>query len=87
MPTTDFVMTMDSDGEDDTSQKPSKTDDDAPHLNPEFNFDFSNDYYADILDQHKILPDLIKKGSQPVSVFTEASIRPKLIEQSGSHIG
>jgi hypothetical protein len=74
MSANDFIMTIDSDAESDhPNRKPPKStviqDEDVPHLNPEFRFDSYNDHYADILDQHKILPDLVKQGSRPVSSF------------------
>ena len=66
-------MTIDSDGEGSDVRKPpistnSRTqDEDDPHLNTEFSFDFSGDHYADILDQHEAYPDLVKKGLRSVS--------------------
>ncbi len=38
----------------------------AVELNPEFTFDLSGDPYAEFLDEHLDVQDLVKKGSKPV---------------------
>ncbi|KAJ7254091.1 DEAD-domain-containing protein [Mycena haematopus] len=63
----DYIMTIDSDVEDNVV--PVKPKDDAD-LNPEFVFDLSGDPYADIIGQQTALHDVVKGGTkpQPISV-------------------
>lgn len=66
----DFVMTLDSDGEDTipsraATSKEAPTTEDA-QLNPDFVFDLSGDPYADLLGDTLDIQDLVKSGSKPV---------------------
>jgi hypothetical protein len=67
MPANDFIMTIESDSED-SRKRPKSTsqDEDGPHLNPEFAFDFTDDHLADALHEHDVIPDLVKTGSKLV---------------------
>jgi hypothetical protein len=72
----DFIMTIDSDVDDQHPLRANKSArnsnsqavDDA-HLNPEFSFDPSGDAYTDLLNHRNDLRDLVKTGSKPVSSF------------------
>ncbi|KAI0312629.1 DEAD-domain-containing protein [Amylostereum chailletii] len=63
----DFIMTIDSDDEAETSKQKklgsSKADD--VQLDPEFTFDLSGDPYQDLADGIRDVDDLVKKGSKP----------------------
>ncbi|CCM01972.1 uncharacterized protein FIBRA_04045 [Fibroporia radiculosa] len=67
----DFVMTLDSDVEDDSlpPSKPGKPSQSSNAedalLNPDFIFDVSGDPYTDFIDDHVDLKDLVKSGSKP----------------------
>lgn len=70
----DFIMTIDSDEEDDIilppskvskSAKSQKADPEDAQLNADFTFDLAGDPYAEILGGSN-LHDLVKKGSRPV---------------------
>ncbi|EMD42037.1 hypothetical protein CERSUDRAFT_129370 [Gelatoporia subvermispora B] len=84
----DFVMTIDSDGEEVSpptrvtkSKKAPETED--AQLNPEFTFDLSGDPYADLLGAPLDLQDLVKKGSKPQPISVDDIIaRRKLKAQS-----
>lgn len=75
----DFIMTLDSDVEDEPQAIPQTNgkapkrqkaagDDDA-QLDPDFVFDLSGDPYNDLLDSRLDVGDLVKKGSKPVRRF------------------
>ena len=66
MATDDFVMTIESDGEDDAGQSKPKDVAEDTQLDPEFTFDLAADPYADFLDDTTDLNDLVKEGSKPV---------------------
>lgn len=65
----EFIMTMDSDGEDLSSTKVARThhneNDGGLQLNPEFSFD-AYDSYVNLLDDHNELCDVVQQGSRPV---------------------
>ncbi|KAJ7181679.1 DEAD-domain-containing protein [Mycena crocata] len=63
----DYVLTIDSDVEEDIQ---TKTKDDAD-LNPEFVFDLSGDPYADILGDQTELHDVVKGGSKPEPISVD----------------
>ncbi|KAJ7786333.1 DEAD-domain-containing protein [Mycena metata] len=63
----DYVLTIDSDVEDDL---PTKSKDDTD-LNPEFVFDLSGDPYADILDGQTALHDVVKGGTKPEPISVD----------------
>ncbi|KAJ7103512.1 DEAD-domain-containing protein [Mycena belliarum] len=64
----DYVLTIDSDVED--NLPPIKPKDDAD-LNPEFIFDLSGDPYADILGQQTALHDVVKGGTKPEPISVD----------------
>ncbi|OBZ78997.1 ATP-dependent RNA helicase DRS1 [Grifola frondosa] len=88
----DFVMTIDSDGEDlppplppVKSGKPTqiRNAEDA-ELNPDFTFDASGDPYVDLLDDHLDVEDLVRKGSKPEPISVDDIIaRRKLKLHTG----
>ncbi|KAI0778172.1 DEAD-domain-containing protein [Trametes elegans] len=56
----------------------------AVELNPDFTFDLSGDPYADFLDDHLDVQDLVKKGSKPEPISVDDIIaRRKLRESNG----
>ncbi|KAJ7783807.1 DEAD-domain-containing protein [Mycena maculata] len=65
---TDYVLTINSDVEEDLP--PPKSKDDAV-LNPEFVFDLSGDPYADILGQQTALHDVVKGGTKPEPISVD----------------
>ncbi|KAH9946632.1 DEAD-domain-containing protein [Amylocystis lapponica] len=88
----DFVMTIDSDVEEDAPLQPSVKSGKAKNLSgedaqldPEFVFDVSGDPYADLLgDTHIDVNDLVKKGSKPEPISVNDIIaRRKLKSQTG----
>ncbi|KAJ6575136.1 P-loop containing nucleoside triphosphate hydrolase protein [Mycena capillaripes] len=64
----DYVLTIDSDVED--NLPPVKSKDDAD-LNPEFVFDLSGDPYADILDHQTATHDLVRGGTKPEPISVD----------------
>ncbi|KAJ6610890.1 DEAD-domain-containing protein [Mycena sp. CBHHK59/15] len=64
----DYVLTIDSDVED--NLPPTKSKDDAD-LNPEFVFDLSGDHYADIVGHQTQLHDLVKGGTKPEPISVD----------------
>lgn len=62
----DYLMTIDSDGEDDPPKVSNRTGAEDAVLNPDFVFDLSGDPFADVLDQHNDAQDLVHKGTKPV---------------------
>jgi ATP-dependent RNA helicase DDX27 len=66
---TDYVMTIDSDSEETTPPKitksPKQEAEDAS-LNPDFIFDVSGDPYTDMVGNHADLVDFVKMGTKPV---------------------
>lgn len=64
----DYVLTIDSDIEEDLP--PTKSKDDAD-LNPEFIFDLSGDPYADILSNQTALHDIVKGGTKPEPISVD----------------
>lgn len=79
MASNDFVMTIDSDEEED-STKPTKSKElvDDTQLNPDFTFDLHGDPYIDLLEDTN---DIVKTGSKPVSADT---ITLYMIHDNGS---
>ena len=73
----DFIMTMDSDGEEAPplpSAKPSKTkakttEPEDAQLNLEFSFNLAEDPYMDAFGQSEDVDDLVQNGSKPVRTF------------------
>ena len=73
----DFLMTIDSDVEEELVSKPHKAnrgksqpvDTEEALLNPEFSFDLTGDTYADILDSQNYLRGPVKTGLKPVGYF------------------
>jgi ATP-dependent RNA helicase DDX27 len=63
----DYVLTIDSDVEDNLPTKPK---DDAD-LNPEFVFDLSGDPYADISDHQTAIHDVVKGGTKPEPISVD----------------
>ncbi|CDO71552.1 hypothetical protein BN946_scf184911.g22 [Trametes cinnabarina] len=60
------------------------TAEEAVELNPDFTFDLSGDPYADFLDDHLDVQDLVKKGSKPDPISVDDIIaRRKLRAPSG----
>ncbi|KAJ7092749.1 DEAD-domain-containing protein [Mycena epipterygia] len=64
----DYVLTIDSDIEEDLPPTRSKEDAD---LNPEFIFDLSGDPYADILSNQTALHDIVKGGTKPEPISVD----------------
>ena len=62
----DFVMTIESDIEDDAGQSKTKDVVEDTQLDPEFTFDLATDPYAEFLNDTTELDDLVKEGSKPV---------------------
>jgi ATP-dependent RNA helicase DDX27 len=70
----DFVMTLDSDVEEEEAiprpvgkkGKSNAPDAEDALLNPEFSFDLSGDPYVDLLTGSSEAADLVKSGSKPV---------------------
>ncbi|KAI0669913.1 DEAD-domain-containing protein [Trametes maxima] len=61
-----------------------QTVEEAVELNPDFTFDISGDPYADFLDNHLDVQDLVKKGSKPEPISVDDIIaRRKLRAGSG----
>ena len=59
----DYIMTIDSE----TEEQPRKAlEKDEANFDPEFIFDATGDPYADVINKHSALHDLIQKGSKPV---------------------
>ncbi|KAJ7615290.1 DEAD-domain-containing protein [Mycena polygramma] len=63
----DYVLTIDSDIEENLPPVKPKDDD----LNPEFVFDLSGDPYADILEQHTATHDVVKGGTKPEPISVD----------------
>ncbi|KAI0651840.1 DEAD-domain-containing protein [Trametes meyenii] len=72
-----------------------QTVEEAVELNPDFTFDISGDPYADFLDDHLDVHDLVKKGSKPEPISVDDIIarrklragggkRKRLVEDEGS---
>jgi ATP-dependent RNA helicase DDX27 len=63
-----FIMTIDSDEEDNETNSVTNRRGDVENiqLDPEFVFDPSGDAYTDIIASQTNLEDFIKKGSRPV---------------------
>ncbi|KAJ7900369.1 DEAD-domain-containing protein [Mycena olivaceomarginata] len=64
----DYILTIDSDVEDNAPLAKPKDDTD---LNPEFVFDLSGDPYADILGQQTALHDIVKGGTKPEPISVD----------------
>ncbi|KAJ7225495.1 DEAD-domain-containing protein [Mycena pura] len=64
----DYILTIDSDAEDDISSANVKDDAD---LNPDFVFDLSGDPYADIIVQQTALHDGVKGGTKSVPISVD----------------
>jgi len=63
----DFVMTIESDDESQPWSKDNKKpQEDAAHLNAEFQFDVTGDPYTDLMEL-SVQQDIVKKVSKPVS--------------------
>lgn len=67
----DFVLTIESDGEDSGTPPAKRSRSQAlgvedAQLDPDFVFDLTGDPYSDLLDGHLDVQDLVKKGSKPV---------------------
>ncbi|KAI9063051.1 DEAD-domain-containing protein [Trametes sanguinea] len=61
-----------------------QTTEEAVELNPDFTFDLSGDPYADFLDDHLDVQDLVKKGSKPDPISVDDIIaRRKLRVPNG----
>ncbi|KAH9849774.1 DEAD-domain-containing protein [Lenzites betulinus] len=61
-----------------------QTAEEAVELNPDFTFDLSGDPYADFLDEHLDVEDLVKKGSKPDPISVDDIIaRRKLRTSNG----
>lgn len=69
--TMDFVMTIDSDAEENATTKPDNKERNIENgredLNLDFVFDASGDPYSDALDQTEVA-DLVRGGTKPVGV-------------------
>lgn len=68
----DYIMTIDSDAEDDSlipsTSKNEPTLDDAK-LDPDFVFDLAGDPYSEFMNKSLGIEDLVKMGSKPVRPF------------------
>ncbi|KAI0932221.1 nucleolar DEAD-box protein required for synthesis of 60S ribosomal subunit [Taiwanofungus camphoratus] len=84
-PSDDFVMTIDSDGEDiPPRQNPQTLVADDAQLNPDLHFDLSGDPYIDLLDDHLDPSDLVKRGSKPEPISVDNIIARRRLQPTKS---
>lgn len=64
----EYIMTLESDAEDDPVKSSKLATNEDAQLDPDFSFDVTSDPYADILGDSSHIVDIVQAGSKPVCI-------------------